>query len=286
MTMFDIRKMSERFGAEIYGVDLRQPVDDAVFARILEAFIEHQVLVFREQAIDPQHQIEFSRRFGPLEILFEDYQRVPGYPEVAVLSNEKVDGKYIGVVAAGDYWHSDQSYRKKTGLATFLFAHKLPKSGGDTEFADLYGAYDSLPQELKARIDGRYGVHRSSKLSNPRVEVTREGGEEYYKKRSKQEDVLHPMVRTHPVSGRKLLYISPRFTVAIDGMDDEEAQPLLDRLFEYQIAESNLYRHKWRLGDFVMWDNRCTNHRAAGGYAMDDVRKLHRTTASGDQPFA
>lgn len=286
MMTFDIRRVSEKFAAEIHGVDLRQEVDDALFARIHKAFIEHQVLIFRDQKIEPQHQIAFSRRFGPLEILFEEYQRVPGYPEVAVLSNEKVDGRHIGVVAAGDYWHSDQSYKKETGLATFLLAHKLPKTGGDTEFADLYGAYNSLPDRIKRRIDGRYGVHRVSKLRNPRVEVTRDGGEEYYKQRDNEEDVLHPMVCTHPVSGRKLLFVSPRFTVAIDGMDDAEAQPLLDELFVHQTVESNLCRHRWRLGDFVMWDNRCTNHRATGGYAMDDVRMLHRTTASGDQPLA
>lgn len=280
----DVRRMSENFAAEIHGVDLKN-IDEGLFSRIQHEFIEHRVLVFRDQTIEPHHQIAFSERFGPLEILFEEHQRVAGYPEVAVLGNEKVDGKHIGVVAAGDYWHSDQSYGKKTGLATFLFARKLPTTGGDTEFADLYGAYESLPAEIKQRIEGRYGVHRVSKLSNPRVKVTREGGEEYYKKRENEEDVLHPMVRTHPVSRRKLLFISPRFTVAIDGMDDEEAQPLLDQLFDYQTRPANVYRHKWRPGDFVMWDNRCTNHRATGGYAMDDIRMLHRTTALGDEPF-
>lgn len=282
----DVRRMTENFAAEIYGVDLSQEIDDALFARIHEAFIEHQVLVFRDQKIEPQHQIAFSRRFGPLEILFEEYQRVAGYPEVAVLSNEKVDGQYVGVVAAGDYWHSDQSYGKTTGLATFLFVHKLPKTGGDTEFADLYGSYECLPDDIKRRVAGRYGVHRVSKLRNPRVEVTREGGKEYYQKRDNIDDTLHPIVCTHPVSGRKLLYVSPRFTVAIDGMDDQEAQPLLDQLFDYQIQESNVYCHKWRLGDFVMWDNRCLNHRATGGYAMDDIRMLHRTTANGGHPSA
>ena len=128
------------------------------------------------------------------------------------------------------------------------------------------------------------GIHQRSKLGNPRVAVTREGGEEYYQRRA-MKNVLHPIVRTHPVSGRKGLYCSPRFTVGIDGMDDAEAQPLLDTLFAYQTAPGNTYRHKWTLGDFVMWDNRSVNHQACGGYAMDDIRLLHRTSTQGDQPF-
>jgi len=126
------------------------------------------------------------------------------------------------------------------------------------------------------------GIHQRSKLGNPRVAVTREGGEEYYQRRATK-NVLHPIVRTHPVSGR--LYVSPRFTVGIEGMDDAEAQPLLDTLFAYQTAPGNTYRHKWTLGDFVMWDNRSVNHQTCGGYAMDDIRLLHRTSTQGDQPF-
>jgi len=210
---------------------------------------------------------------------------VAGFPEVAILSNEKVDGKFIGVVAAGDFWHSDQSYRKQPSLATLLYAHKLPKHGGETEFADMHGAYENLPDDIKKRIDGRMGIHQRSKLGNPRVAVTREGGEEYYKRQATT-NVLHPMVRTHPVSGRKGLYVSPRFTVGIEGMDDAEAQPLLDTLFAFQTAPENVYRHKWTLGDFVMWDNRSLNHQACGGYAMDDIRLMHRTSTIGDEPFA
>jgi taurine dioxygenase len=149
----------------------------------------------------------------------------------------------------------------------------------------MHGAYESLPGDIRKRIAGRMGIHQRSKLGNPRVAVTREGGEEYYKRQAVK-NVLHPIVRTHPVTGRKGLYVSPRFTVGIEGMDAAEAQPLLDTLFAYQTAPGHVYRHKWSLGDFVMWDNRSVNHQACGGYAMDDIRLLHRTSTIGDQPFA
>jgi len=281
----NMEPLSDKFGVAITGVDLAKELDAELFEEIVDIFVRKQVVVFRDQHIEPQHQLAFSRRFGPLESLFDDDQRVPGFPEIAILSNEKVDGKFIGVVAAGDFWHSDQSYRTQPSLATMLYAHKIPKIGGDTEFADMHGAYERLPEEIKKLIAGRMGIHQRSKLGNPRVAVTREGGEEYYQ-RKVTKNVLHPMVRTHPVTGRKGLYVSPRFTVGIEGMADAEAQPLLDTLFAYQTAPENVYRHKWTLGDFVMWDNRSLNHQACGGYAMDDIRLMHRTSTIGDEPFA
>src|SRR5262249_12686070 len=223
----DMQPLSNKFGVDNTVVDITKDLDQNLFNEIIDIFVKKQVLVFRDQHIEPQHQVAFSRRFGPLEMLFDEDQRVPGFPEVAILSNEQVDGKFIGVVAAGDFWHSDQSTRQEPSLATFLFAHKLPKQGGDTEFADMHGAYENLPAEIKRRIEGRMGIHQHSKVGNPRVEVTREGAEEYYK-RSAIPNVLHPLVRVHPVTGRKGLYCSPRFTVGIEGMDDAEAQPLLD----------------------------------------------------------
>jgi len=141
----DMQPLSDKFGVAITGVDLSKELDQNLFNEIVDVFVKKQVLVFRDQHIEPQHQVAFSRRFGPLEMLYDEDQRVPGFPEVAILSNEKVDGKFIGVVAAGDFWHSDQSYRREASLATLLYAHKLPKQGGDTEFADMHGAYESLP---------------------------------------------------------------------------------------------------------------------------------------------
>src|SRR6185295_5723932 len=156
--------LSNKFGVAISGVDLSKELDEKLFSDIVDVFVNQQVVVFRDQHIEPQHQLAFSRRFGPLEMLFDEEQRVPGFPEVAILSNEKVDGKFIGVVAAGDFWHSDQCCRRQPSLATMLYAHKIPKYGGDTEFADMHGAYESLPDEIKKRIEGRSGIHQRSKL--------------------------------------------------------------------------------------------------------------------------
>jgi taurine dioxygenase len=282
----DIQPTPKPLGAEISGVDLSQDLPDGLFAEIYEAFINYKVLVFPNQNIEPSHHIAFSRRFGEPEILYGEEHRVEGFPEIVVLSNKLVDGKPIGVVAAGDFWHSDLSYKRKTSLATFLYAHKLPKLGGDTEFADMQNAYDTLPGALKERIQGLKGVHAVSKLRNSRVAVTRPDGEEYYTKQAGIKNRSHPLVRTHPESGRKGLYLSPRFTIGIEGMDDNEAQPLLDLLFDHLIREENVYRHKWRLGDFIFWDNRSVNHRACGGYEMNDIRLLHRTSTRGDQPYS
>ncbi len=160
----NMQPLSDKFGVAITNVDLSKD-DQSLFNEIVDVFVKKQVLVFRNQHIEPQHQVAFSRRFGPLEMLYDEDQRVPGFPEIAILSNEKVDGIFIGVVAAGDFWHSDQSYRRETSLATFLYAHKLPKHGGDTEFADMHGAYESLPDDIKQRIKGRMGIHQRIKLA-------------------------------------------------------------------------------------------------------------------------
>src|SRR5262245_66640749 len=139
-----MQALSKKFGVAITGVDLSKELEQNLFNEIVDVFVKKQVVVFRDQHIEPQHQVAFSGRFGSFEMLYDEDQRVPGFPEVAILSNEKVDGKFIGVVAAGDFWHSDQSYRKEPSLATFLFANKLPKHGTDTEFTEMHGAYERL----------------------------------------------------------------------------------------------------------------------------------------------
>ena len=149
----------------------------------------------------------------------------------------------------------------------------------------MFTAYDTLSNEMKARIANLRGVHCISKLRNHRVEVTRPGGAAYYKTQNSIPDECHPIVRTHPVSGRKGLYISPRFTIGIENMDDVEAQPLLDELFDHQIKPEHVYRHNWQVDDLVMWDNRSVNHHACGGYEMGDIRRIHRTSTLGDVPF-
>lgn len=274
-------------GAAIRGLDLSQPVPDATFAKVLEAFLTYQVLVFKEQHLTPPQQIAFSRRFGALEDQLNARFTIPEYPDVLILSNDMADGQPIGVIDGGDYWHSDSSHRDEPSLTTILFSVKNPERGGDTEFANMYAAYDALSNEMKQKLAGLRGIHAVSKLRNKRVTVSprRPDAYETYTRQNSVPDVIHPIVRTHPVTGRKALFISERFTIGIEGMDDAAADPILDELFAHQIKREFIYRHKWGTGDLVMWDNRCIMHRAMGGYRYPDVRHLHRTVVRGDVPF-
>ena len=280
-----IEKLYGAFGAVISEIDLKESFSNSNLNILKQAFVDHQLLIFHNQQIKPKHQLALSKHFGPVQKLYAEEHRIPDCPEVVVLSNEQVDGKHIGVVAAGDYWHSDLSPSKTPGLATLLYARKLPKRGGDTEFADMFKAYDTLAEEMKEQIANLKCIHCISKLRNHRVKVTRPNGVEYYKKQNSIPSEAHPIVRTHPVSGRKSLYVSPRFTIGIENMEDTEAQPLLDKLFAHQVKPENIYLHKWRVDDLVIWDNRSVNHRACGGYDMNDIRRIHRTSTLGDAPF-
>ena len=282
----DVRKIGRSMGAEVTGVDLRR-LDDAAFTPIHAAFLAHQVLVVRDQAMTPEVQIAFSRRFGPLEDQLNAHYTVEGFPEVLVLSNDIKDGKPIGLIDGGDFWHSDSSHRDKPSMATMLYAVKNPDQGGDTEFANMYAAYETLPDDLKRRISGLNGIHAVSKLRNKRVTVSarRPDAKDFYEKQKSISDQIWPLVRTHPETGRKALYVSPRFTVGIEGLPETEADAILDKLFAHQVRDAFLYRHTWRDRDLVIWDNRCVIHHATGGYVYPDVRTMHRTVIAGDTPY-
>jgi taurine dioxygenase len=281
-----VNPLSEMMGAEILGVDLSESLSDDVFRRIQQAFYEHKVIAIRGQKLSPHAQIDFSRRFGDLEIQGNSEYTVEGAPEVLVLSNDIKNGKPIGVIDGGDFWHSDSSHKTHPSCATILHSLKNPRVGGDTLFADMYLAYDTLPGNLKDRIAGLQGLHAASKLKNKRVVISKDrpGAADFYASRLDRPDVPHPMVRTHSATGRKALYISPRFTIGILDMEDEEAQALLDLLFDHQLKPEFQYRHKWKEGDVVMWDNRCVLHCAGGAYEYPDVRTMHRTVVAGEKP--
>ena len=282
----DVRKLGRSMGAEVTGVDLRR-LDDATFKGIREAFLAHQVLAIRDQALMPDAQVAFSRRFGPLEDQLNAHYTVEGYPEVLVLSNDVRDGKPVGLIDGGDFWHSDSSHRDRPSMATLLYAVRNPEKGGDTQFANMDAAYEALPDDMKRRIAGLKGVHAVSKLRNKRVTVSprRPDGKDFYERQKSIPDQVWPLVRTHPVTGRKALYVSPRFTIGIEGLPADEADKILDDLFAHQIREEFLYRHTWRDGDLVMWDNRCVIHQATGGYVYPDVRTMYRTVVAGDAPY-
>ncbi len=283
-----VTPISDALGAEVIGPDLAGEISDATIAAINDALLKHLVLVFRGQKLSPPEQIAFARRFGDLVRRISGDFLHPEYPDVLILSNRKVDGKYVGAtpVYAGSIWHADLTYAECPSMGSMLHALEAPEEGGDTAFANMYTAYDTLPEDTRRLIDGLGAVHVRDRRKNPRAQLTEDFDrdvEAYYS--IPVPDSVHPMVRTHPETGRKALFVSPRFAVTIDGMDDAEAQPLLDELYAHQIRPEFIYRHKWRLGDVVFWDNRSTIHLSCGGIKPPGIRHLHRTSIAGDVPY-
>ncbi len=279
-----INPLSDVLGAEVVGIDVAA-LDDPTFADIHAAFLEHQILVFRDQSLAPDAHIAFSERFGPIESRPDRPYTLAGVPEISVLSNRRTDGEPVGVINAGDFWHTDLSFADIPSRATFLHALEVADEGGDTEWSNMYLAYETLPEDTKRRIDGLRGVHVFDRRKNPRTRVDSQfatNPDAVYG--LPIPEATHPIVRTHAETGRKSLFISPRFVVGIDGMDDEEAQALLDELFAHQIRPAFRYRHNWRRGDFLMWDNSCLIHIGRGNIKPPGVRHMHRTMVLGDRP--
>jgi taurine dioxygenase len=280
----EIRPFDGPIGAEVMGLDLGQPLADDDFRRIHRAHLVHHVVVFRDQRITPAQQIGFSRRFGLLQIHVLRQFQLQGHPEILVVSNIVEDGKPIGLGDAGHFWHSDLSYKETPSLGSLLHAQELPAEGGDTLFANMHLAWDSLPKHLRDAVEGRSAEHtylakyaELQRRSPWRPNLTPEQIAEV-------KPVVHPIVRTHPETGRKALFVSEHFTTRITGMPDEESQTLLAELFAHSVRDEHLYRHQWREHDMVFWDNRSLMHLAAG--TPDHLRrKMYRTTIEGDTPF-
>lgn len=287
---FKVDTLSPAGAAEVTGLDAATPLSPADKAALWQTFLANPILCIRDQQLTPREQAAFARQFGPLEAQDRSPYTHPDDRDILILSNEiRPDGTAVGIVDAGDFWHSDSSHLAAPCQATILHAVRNPARGGDTEYCNMTQVYEALPDELKRAVAGRFAIHHVSKTRNPRVTVSpgRPGAAAYYKAREQETaDILQPMVRTHPETGRQALYISPRFTIGIADMPDADAQPLLDRLFEFFVRDRRFqYCHKWKDGDLVMWDNRCLNHRAVGGYGLPDIRRMHRTTICGDKPF-
>ncbi len=286
---FTINRLSDSGAAEIIGLDCAKPLDIPLLSALQRATLDHPVVVIRGQKLSARQQTAFSRQLGPLEPQDRKAYAHPDDPDVLILSNElRPDGSAVGIVDAGDFWHSDSSHLPEPCKQTVLYAVRNPREGGDTEFCNMYQVYDALPAELKRQVEVRYGIHHISKLKNPRVSISpaRADAADYYRQREKvTKPMRQPLVRTHPETGRQALYASPRFTIGIADMDDAQAQPLLDKLFAIMTKPRFHYRHKWQDGDLVIWDNRCLNHQACGGYRLPDIRRMHRTSIAGDRPF-
>jgi taurine dioxygenase len=284
-----VRPCAAPLGAEIE-IDLSRPLSDTAFAAVEAAFHRHSVVCFRDQALDEARHIEFSRRFGELEIHVLKQYLHPGHPEILMISNVVEDGRPIGIADAGRYWHSDLSYAPAPSRCSLLYALEVPVAAdgrvlGDTLFASSVAAYDALPEATKRRIADLRAVHRYG----DRYARMREAGgvraplTDEQKRRTP--DVVHPVVRTHPATGRKCLYVNEGFTVAILGLPEDEGRALLAELTAYAVRPELVYRHKWRRGDLLMWDNCATQHLAVGDYALPLRRRMHRTTVRGGVPF-
>lgn len=276
-----IRPVQGNFVADVAGVDLAKPVDEATMTALRRALADRSVLVFRGQALtEPQH-IDFSRRFGTLHIHTAKHYLLPDFPEILVLSNRGEKGT-TPVENGGAYWHSDVSYTERPPLGSLLYALEVPPTGGDTLYADMFAAYDTLPEATKRRIHGLKAIHRYA----DRYAKMQEGGKRpalTKEQLSSVPDVVHPVVRTHPDNGRKALFVNEGFTVGIQGLSEAEGRALLDDLLAHATQDRFVYAHKWRKGDLVFWDNRSTQHRATQ-YDVSFVRAMHRTTVEGQIP--
>jgi taurine dioxygenase len=279
--------LGKHLGARIEGVDLND-ADDAAFAAIEQAFHRHGVIAVSDQRLDETALIAFSRRLGELELNVSSSFHHPTYPHINILSNKRwPDGSPMGSPDAGQGWHTDMSYNPVPARASILYALEVPMRGGeplgDTLFASMGAAYDALEPALRERLERLQAVHHFSKFydymidekNSPRPPLTEA-------QKASKPPVVHPMVARHPYTGRRCLYCDPGYTVRVLGLSEAESGALLRRLFEFQTREEFQYRHKWRVGDLLIWDNIATIHMATGGYEEHEHRLMHRTQVLGD----
>lgn len=276
----EIKPSGAVLGAEVTGADLAKPLNDADFARIRDAFYTHEVLFFRGQALTDEDQIRFSARFGPLRKLKLTNVLHTQRPEIMVVSNIKQDGKYIGAYDAGIFWHTDGAYLPNPHAISALRALLVPVVDGqvlgDTKFASVSAAYKALPQAVKNRIDGLQAVQ--SILH--RLQQTVDAGikKDYGAAVKAEPEATHPVVRVHPVNGRKCLYVTEGYTSRILGLPDDESRDLIKELTAHCIKPEFQYRHHWQQHDLVMWDDCATQHQATFDYPATTPRLMHRTT--------
>ncbi len=247
-----VRHADGGFAGEVLGADLAREED---FDAVRQAFLDHGVIVVRDQSLAPGSQIAFSRRFGPLmgrRASASDKVLLPGFPDITLLSNRREGGEYVGNADAGRYWHSDMSFEEKPNLGTVVYALEVPPEGGDTLFAALQGAYESLPDGAKRQIEGKRAAHTFARHYE---EVMAKGSTRPPLSAEQQAalvDMWHPIARTHPDTGRKTLFVNPGHTTRIEGMNETESRDLLEKLFAHSLLPAHLYRHQWRVGDTVI----------------------------------
>ena len=272
MPKLRIQKTAGALGAEISGVDLSQPLGDETITEIRAAFVEHQVIFFRDQALTPDHQLAFGRRFGPLNI--HPYVKgMADHPEVMEIIKEPADK-----VNFGGGWHSDMSFLEKPSIGSILYAVELPDWGGDTLFSSQSAAYEALTPGLRATLDDLKAVHSAGReYSSAGHSAQKRSSMNVAEAEGVVGEYVHPVVLTHPESGRKALYVTPAFTMRFDGWSKRESKPLLDFLFEHCRYEAFTTRFSWKPGSVAFWDNRSVWHFALNDYP-GQRRHMRRVT--------
>ena len=280
-----VKNSGAALGAEI-AFDLSRDMDERQFRDIEAAFHDNIVVVFRGQTLSSARHIEFSRRFGELEIHIVKKYLLPDYPEILRISNVRDEsGELIGLADAGFTWHTDTSYLQRPSRCSLLHAQEVPvRDGevlGDTIFTNTIAAYEALPDGMKRALAGKKAIHRYSErkriANSPRPKLTQA-------QLDATPDVAHPIVRTHPATGRKALYVTEGECIGIQGMPEEDARPLISELHAHCIRPEFQYRHKWQVGDLLMWDNATSMHLAICDYQLPERRLMYRTTVIGGVP--
>jgi taurine dioxygenase len=270
--MYATRPLSKSFGAEVLGFQLSGTPSGEDIIAIRKLWAEHKLLLFRGQSFDEAALVAFSRQFGDLEIHVREEYLSPEHPEVLYVSNIERDGRRIGILSDNEVgWHYDQIYLPKPAVGSLLMADTLPPEGGNTEFADMCAAWEALPTGTRAKLDGCL-ANQSYEAFNSTYSVPTNN-----KQKARSPDIHHPIVRTHPVTNRKALYLCPGMTTEIVGWDATESEEMLEFLFEWTTRPEFVYSHQWQPGDAVMWDNACTMHRR-DPFDPQHERLMKRTT--------
>lgn len=278
---FVVRPLHSTFGVEILDIDLEAAVGDAMFPAIHRAFLEHGVLLFRQSELPPATQVAFARRFGEVQIHPMNQYHGYGHPEIYLLHNLDAEGRPNGrhPDLGTMFWHTDGSWRERTGLATMMYAEIVPEHGGETQFCDMYAAWDNLSAAWQARLQGLKAVH------NLDFSRTRRHGHDPLtaEQKSLVPPVAHPIVRTHPETGRKCLFLGDHAEF-IDGLPYDQGRELIEEINRLATPDNLVYSHRWRAGECIVWDNRRMLHRATGYDPAKDRRKMRRCTINGDRP--
>ena len=284
---FKVRKLGDALGAEVLGIDMRAPLDADATRELREIWMEHLVLVFPGQHVTDQQHVDFTRSFGDLEIFHQDIIRSKRVPEIFRVSNVDENGVLMPPdhptarqVSLAQFWHTDSSYRAVPCTGALLHGIEVSRTGGETQFTNMHAVYDALPEALRKQVEGRSALHDFGFLHTQHKLRPLTDAE-----RSAMPAVWQPMVRRHPVTGRKSLYISPIYNEQVEGMSKEEGRALILELAAFAGRPEFVYSHRWETDDVVMWDNRCTMHQVTA-FDPGERRVMHRTTILGDQPVA